>query len=195
VTIIACGALAKTVRQIAAARGWNVRVRTVPASLHNNPRHIVAAVERLATAAAQAGHRVAIAYADCGSYGGLDQLCGRLGIARLGGLHCFDIFAGRDRVRPLLEAEPGTYLLTDYLVATFRRSVLLPLGLEAHPELWPDYFGHYRRLVWLTQSGPEPGLAVQAEAIAARFGLPMAVIETGTIRLERELESLLQGAA
>ena len=154
-------------------------------------------MERLATAAAQAGHRVALAYADCGSYGGLDQVCARLGVARLGGLHCFDVFAGQDRVRAELAAEPGTYLLTDYLVATFRRSVVVPLGLEAHPELWPDYFGHYRRLVWLTQASgpPESQLVAKAEAIAARFGLPMTVVETGTARLERELESLLKDAA
>ncbi len=156
-------------------------------------------MERLATAAARAGHRVAVAFADCGSYGGLDQLCARLGIARLGGLHCFDVFAGPDRVRALLAAEPGTYLLTDYLVRTFRRSVLVPLGLETHPELWPDYFGHYRRLVWLTQEAstgdPHSGLAAQAEAIAARFGLPMTVIETGTARLEHELASLIQDPA
>ena len=140
-----------------------------------------------------------MAFADCGSYGGLDQLCARLGIARLGGLHCFDVFAGPDRVRALLAAEPGTYLLTDYLVRTFRRSVLVPLGLETHPELWPDYFGHYRRLVWLTQEAsaadPHSGLAAQAEAIAARFGLPMTVIETGTARLEHELASLIQDPA
>ena len=150
---------------------------------------------------------MALAYADCGSYGGLDQLCARLGIARLGGLHCFDVFAGPDRVAALLAAEPGTYLLTDYLVRTFRSSVLLPLGLEAHPELWPDYFGHYRRLVWLTQEasakrpgagrgdGLDTGLAAQAEAIAAMFGLPMTVIETGTTRLEHELASLLEDQA
>jgi hypothetical protein len=202
VTIIACGALAKTVRQIAAKRGWNVHVRTVPASLHNNPRHIVPSVQRLATAAARAGHHVVLAYADCGSYGGLDELCAGLGIARLGGLHCFDVFAGPDRVRSALEAEPGTYLLTDYLVATFRRSVLVPLGLEAHPDLWPDYFGHYSRLVWLTQateplglgspaSFPDPTLAAQAEAIAARFGLPLTVIATGTSRMEHELAALV----
>jgi hypothetical protein len=73
----------------------------------------------------------------------------------------------------------------------------VPLGLEAHPDLWPDYFGHYRRLAWLTQSaGPrDPALAAQAEAIAARFGLPLTVLETGTARLERELESLLGPSA
>ena len=57
------------------------------------------------------------------------------------------------------------------------------------PELWADYFGHYRRLVWLTQS-PHRRPGREAEAVAAQFGLPLTVIEAGTGRLERELESL-----
>jgi len=137
---------------------------------------------------------VVLAYADCGTYGALDKVCERLGIGRLAGLHCYDVFAGPDRVRAALEAEPGTYLLTDFLVRGFRRSVLVPLGLDRHPELWADYFGHYRRLVWFTQSA-EPGLAAQAEEVAAMFGLPLTVIDVGTSGLERELEALLAPAA
>ena len=46
-------------------------------------------------------------------------------------------------------AEPGTYVLTDFLLRSFDRSVLAELGLDRYPELWGDYFGHYRRVVWL----------------------------------------------
>jgi hypothetical protein len=161
--------------------------------LHNAPREIAPAAERLARELQAAGLRVVLAYADCGTYGELDRLCERLGLARLPGLHCYDVLAGPDRIRAALEAEPGTYLLTDFLVRSFRHSVLEPLGLDRYPELWPDYFGHYRRVVWLAQS-VEPGLAAEAEAVAARFGLPLTVLDVGTGRLERELESLLAGA-
>jgi len=82
------------------------------------------------------------------------------------------------------------YVLTDFLVRSFRRTVLAELGLDRYPQLWPDYFGHYRRLVWLAQN-PEPALAAQAQEVAAMFGLPLTVVETGTSRLERELELLL----
>jgi len=71
--------------------------------------------------------------------------------------------------------------------------VLAELGLDRHPELWPDYFGHYRRVVWLAQD-PEPGLTARAEQVAARFGLPLTVVDTGTARLERALEALVTGA-
>ncbi len=168
-------------------------VHCLPAILHNSPRDIVPAVEQLAAELAASGCRVAVAYADCGTYGELDALCDRLGLARLPGLHCYDVLAGPDRVRAALEAEPGTYLLTDFLVRSFRRSVLLPLGLDRHPELWADYFGHYRRVVWLAQS-PEHDLTAQARQVAEMFGLPLTVLPVGTSRLERELESLLAAA-
>ena len=94
----------------------------------------------------------------------------------------------------MLAAEPGTYLLTDFLVRSFRRSVLTELGLDARPELWPDYFGHYRRVVWLAQSRDQ-ALATEAAAIGAMFGLPLQVIEVGTTGLERELELLVSEPA
>jgi hypothetical protein len=188
--IIACGALGGHIRQIAARRGWDVRVDCLPAALHNKPRHIVPAAERMASELLRKGMRVVLAYADCGTYGELDRLCDRLGLARLPGLHCYDVFAGPDRVRAELESEPGTYLLTDFLVRSFQHSVLDPLGLVTHPELWSDYFGHYRRLVWFRQSA-EAGLAAQADSVAAMFGLPLTVVDVGVSRLERELESVL----
>ena len=189
--IIACGALGGHVREIAGRRGWDVQVHTLPSMLHNSPREITPAAERLAAALQEAGLRVVLAYADCGTYGELDKLCERLGLTRLPGLHCYDVFAGPDRIRAALEAEPGTYLLTDFLIRSFRHSVIVPLGLDRHPELWPDYFGHYRRVVWLAQS-PSAELADEAEAVAAMFGLPLTVTDVGTARLELELESLLQ---
>ncbi len=188
--MIACGALGAHIREIIERLGWDVDVHSLPAQLHNVPRQIAPAAERLARQLQQEGRRVVLAYADCGSYGELDRLCVRLGVSRLPGLHCYDVLAGPDRIAETLAAEPGTYLLTDFLVRSFRRSVLIPLGLESYPELWPDYFGHYRRVVWLAQS-PEPGLAAQAAAVADMFGLPLTVIEVGTSRLERELARLI----
>jgi len=191
--IIACGALGGHLREIASRRGWDVQIHCLPSMLHNSPREIAPRAEQLADQLQQNGLRVVLAYADCGTYGELDRLCERRGLARLPGLHCYDVLAGPDRIRAALEAEPGTYLLTDFLVRSFRYSVLVSLGLDRHPELWPDYFGHYRRIVWLAQS-PEPGLAGEAEAVAAMFGLPLTVMDVGIARLERELESLLSGA-
>jgi hypothetical protein len=194
VAIIACGALGAHIREIAARRGWQLELHSLPSLLHNHPERIAPEAERLARELQARGLRVALGYADCGSYGALDGLCSRLGLRRLPGLHCYDVFAGPDRLREMFEREPGTYLLTDFLVRSFRRSVLAELGLDAHPELWPDYFGHYRRLVWLAQSRDTP-LEAEAATIAAMFGLPLTVLDVGTGGLERELALLLDGAA
>ena len=190
--VIACGALGAHLREIVARRGFPAQVRCLPALLHNRPGRIAGHAERLAVAGLARGQRVAIAYADCGTYGALDELCARLGLRRLPGLHCYDVLAGPGRIRAEFEAEPGTYVLTDFLVRSFERTVLAELGLDRYPELWGDYFGHYRRVVWLAQDRG-PALEAGARRVAARFGLPLTVVETGTGRLERALAALLAG--
>jgi hypothetical protein len=134
-----------------------------------------------------------MAYADCGTYGKLDDFCATNNIPRLPGLHCYDLYAGEKVIAKLLEEEPGTYLLTDYLVRTFDRTVLTSLGLDKHPELWPDYFGHYRRVVWLAQE-PTPELEAEATRIANLFGLPLTRVTTGLAGLESALATLLEGS-
>jgi hypothetical protein len=192
--VIACGALGAHLREIIARRGWRVELHCLPALLHNRPGQITPYAERIARRALASGRRVAVAYADCGTYGALDEMCARLGLRRLPGLHCYDVLAGPSRVRALFDAEPGTYVLTDYLVRSFQRTVVAGLGLDRYPELWPDYFGHYRRVVWLAQDR-SAALQAQAEQVAALFGLPLTVVETGTSRLERELAGLVGGVA
>jgi hypothetical protein len=191
--IVACGALAGHVHQIVARRGWPAAVRSLPAILHNRPQKITLWAERAVVSALDSGRTVALAYADCGTYGALDELCARYSVRRLPGLHCYDVFAGASRVAAMFEAEPGTYVLTDFLLRSFDRSVLAELGLDRYPELWPDYFGHYKRLVWLAQ---EPSLALEAEAerVAAMFGLPLTRVEVGVSRLEQALASLVREA-
>jgi hypothetical protein len=191
--VIACGALGTPIREIIERRGWPVELHFLPSLLHNRPERITPAAEEIALAAQARGLRVALAYADCGTYGALDELCSRLGLRRLAGLHCYDVFAGPSQVQALLHAEPGTYVLTDFLVRGFRRSVVAELGLDRHPELWADYFGHYRRVVWLAQDRTAD-LEEAAADVAAMFGLPLTVIDTGTGGLERELQRLVAGS-
>jgi hypothetical protein len=163
-------------------------VHPVSAALHNHPAMIPAAVQE----AGLTGEAI-VAYADCGTYGKLDALAGRFGSRRLPGLHCYDVLAGAEMIRELFHVEPGTYLLTDYLLRTFDHTVLASLGLDKRPELWPDYFGHYTRLAWLAQQ-PTSELEAEAERVAALFGLPLTRIETGLGRLEAAIAALIERA-
>ncbi|WP_245642950.1 DUF1638 domain-containing protein [Piscicoccus intestinalis] len=190
VALVACGALAQPAADIARARGWALDVHPLPPLLHNAPRRIAAEVERLVDELAARYDRIAVGYADCGTYGALDEVCERRGLRRLPGLHCYDLFAGADTMAATFEAEPGTYVLTDFLVASFDRTVWRELGLDRYPQLHEDYFGHYTRCVWLAQE-PTPELRAGAQRAADRLGLPLQVVPTGTGRLATALADLV----
>jgi hypothetical protein len=191
VEVVACGALAAHIREIAARRGWQITVHPLSAALHNRPQRISGDAERAITAARSAGAKAVLAYADCGTYGALDDLATKTGVSRLPGLHCYDLYAGQAQLEQLFAEEPGTYLLTDYLIKSFDRAVIKPLGLDRHPDLWTDYFGNYTRLVWLAQRAT-PELEEAATRIASQFNLPLTRIDTGTMRLEAALAPLIE---
>jgi hypothetical protein len=173
-----------------AEHGWPIDVHPLPPLLHNHPERIAAEVDRLAADLEQSYPKVAVGYADCGTYGALDEVCERRGLPRLAGLHCYDVFGGADRLRSMFESEPGTYVLTDFLVRSFDRTVVAELGLDRHPELRDDYFAHYTRMVWLAQQ-PDDELRALAERAAGRIGLPLTVVETGHTGLARALADVL----
>jgi hypothetical protein len=193
VALVACGAIAQPCAEVVERNGWHVDVHPLPPLLHNQPQLIAGQVEALVTSLRASYDVVAVGYADCGTYGALDELCTRLGVRRLEGLHCYDMYAGASRIEQFFTEQPGTYLLTDFLVRSFARTVLEELGLDRRPELRDAYFGNYKRVVWLAQK-PTDELLLLAEEAGSILGLPLSVVETGHGGLERALADLLSDA-
>jgi hypothetical protein len=193
VALVACGALAQPAASIAAAAGWPLDVHPLPPLLHNSPREIAPQVRTLVERLTPSYQRVVVGYADCGTYGALDDVCAELGVTRMDGLHCYDVYAGSATVERLMTEEPGTYLLTDFLVRSFARTVEQELGLDRWPELRDDYFSHYRRVVWLAQRPDDAELRSLAEDAAGRIGLPLEVLPTGESGLADALARLVSG--
>lgn len=169
--VIACGALAREMLDLVSLNSLDwVDVECLPATLHNTPDLIPAAVEERLAAAAERYRRVFVGYADCGTGGLLDRVLETRGIERLPGAHCYEFYATGPGFAALHDQEPGTFYLTDFLVRHFDRLVWNGLGLDRWPHLRDDYFGNYRRLVYLSQV-ESPQLAKEARSAADRLGL------------------------
>jgi hypothetical protein len=171
--VIACGALAADLRAVLAAGGLTLRVEVVylPAHLHNRPERLIPELGPRIAEARRRQRPVFVAYADCGTGGQLDALLAQYpGVQRLPGAHCYEAFAGGALLAELNQAEPGTFYLTDFLVKHFDALVWSGLGLDRHPELRDAYFGHYRRVVYLSQAA-DTRLIALAERAAAMLGL------------------------
>ncbi|MEX2318762.1 MAG: DUF1638 domain-containing protein, partial [Bauldia sp.] len=188
-TILACGALARELTAIVAKNGLaGVRIACLPAKLHNRPQLIPELVRRKIHRLREAGSKIFVAYADCGTGGELDRVLAEENVERLPGAHCYAFYAGLAAFDALHDEEPGTFYLTDYLTRHFDTLMVKGLGLDRHPELFDDYFRNYRRLVYLRQSR-EPDLRPRAEKAAAFLKLPLVVRDTGYGLLESEVRT------
>jgi hypothetical protein len=112
------------------------------------------------------------------------------GVKRLGGNHCYDIFAGAKKIEEIMESDAGTYFLTDFLAKSFHRSVMVELGLDKRPELRDDYFKNYSRVIWLAQV-PSKELEELATQAAASIGLPLEIQNVGYGQLAQQVKELL----
>jgi hypothetical protein len=171
VLIIACGALARELGDVlkTSRLDW-VDIECLPAVLHNTPKLITDAVRERLDRASGRYDKIFVGYADCGTGGMLDRLLEERGIERLPGAHCYEFFAGANRFAELHEEDPATFYLTDFLVKHFDRLVWQGLGLDRWPQLRDDYFGNYRRVIYLSQVSSDV-LVPKAMEAAARLGL------------------------
>lgn len=181
VLLIACGALAREISWVIKQNNWrHMELTCLPADLHNRPQQIPGAMREKIRAAKQSAKFSGIfaIYGDCGTGGRLDAVLAEEGVERLPGAHCYEFFTGPERFAEMVEEELGTFYLTDYLARHFDRLIFRGLGLDRFPHLRDDYFGHYKRLVYLAQTDCAE-LRDKARAAAARIGLAYEYRPTG----------------
>lgn len=192
--LIVCGALGREVSQLIQHHGWDAEVIGIPAIDHVFPERIAPHVEERIRALREKYERLVVVFGDCGSRGALDELLARYPeIERIEGPHCYEMYAGDD-FAALMEEEPGTFFLTDFMVRTFQGLILKSMGLDRYPELKSEYFRNYKRAVYLTQND-SPRYRQKAQEIAAYLGLPLEIRPTGWGELENRLQLRLEDTA
>lgn len=193
--MIACGALGRELDAIKRAHGWrHLRIKCLDARLHNRPAAIPERLRQEIRRSRGRHRRIFVAYADCGTWGGIDRvLAEEGGIERLPGAHCYQFFAGPQRFEQLCEEEPGTFFLTDFLTRSFRRLVVEALQLDRRPELIQAFFGNYRRVVYLSQS-QDAQLLAEARQAAHFLGLDFRHVHVGCAALNARLQAQLRSS-
>jgi hypothetical protein len=188
VLLIACGALAREIVDLAEINGWSsFDIQCLPAKWHNTPQMIVPGVAKLIDENRGRYERMYVLYGDCGTGGQLDSLLEREGVERIAGPHCYAFFSGNAAFAERHDQDMTAFFLTDYLVRQFDKLIWQGLGLDRHPELLSDYFGNYEKLIYLAQY-EDLDLQAKAEAAAHQLGLRYEYRFTGYGELADELQ-------
>jgi len=189
--LIICGALGREVTDIINKHGWDAEVIGIPAVDHVFPERIAPHVEGRISALREQYERLIVVFGDCGSKGALDDALSRYDdIERIAGPHCYEMYGG-ELYNELMAEEPGTYILTDFMVRTFQGLIIKSMGLDRYPELRETYFRNYKRVVYLAQTD-DPDYRAKAQEIGEYLGLPLEIRQTGYGLLETRLIELME---
>jgi Protein of unknown function (DUF1638) len=187
VLLIACGALAREIIDLIERNNWTAfDIECLPAKWHNTPQFIVPAMREKIFAAKSRYEKIFVLYGDCGTGGQLDALLQEQGVERLDGPHCYAFYTGNPAFAAKADDDMTVFYLTDYIARQFDKLIWEGLGLDRHPELLPDYFKHYTKVVYLAQTR-DAELEQKAETAAQKLGLAYEYRFTGYGELETEL--------
>ena len=190
-TILGCGALARElVDLIKQFPEGQVKLTCLPASWHNTPEKIVPGLAQKIKKLKKQNRQILVAYGDCGTGGDIDVLLEKEQVSRIAGPHCYEMYMGKSQFDAEMEAELGTFFVTDYMVRHFERIVMKGMGLRAHPQLRDMYFQHYTRFLYLAQIQDDK-LKAKAALCAAELDLRFEYKYTGY----GEFTSFLKDAA
>ncbi len=188
VLVIACGMIAREVLAVKERLGLDhIELTCLPAEFHFHPDRIAPAMDAaIVKAKAEGFGQIFAGYADCGTGGLLDRVLEAHGVRRIDGPHCFAFYQGMAAFEAIADDDMPSFYMTDFLCRQFDAFFIRPLGLDRHPELAKDYFGHYETLVYLAQT-EDPALEEVARDAASMLGLRYEKRLTGYGDLEPAL--------
>ena len=176
---ICCSTTAREILAITNANGLDyMKVKSLPASLHNTMQFIPKRVRKKIKANRNEYERILALYSDCGTGGRLQNVLDEEGVEGIGGAHCYQMYAGSNAFATITRDEIGCFFLTDYLTQHFDRLVIQGLGLDKHPELRDSYFANYKKVVYLAQRD-DPKLRDLAALAANQLELDLEIRQTG----------------
>jgi Protein of unknown function (DUF1638) len=190
ILLLACGALAREIVDVIDGNKFaGFDIQCLPAKWHNTPQFIVPALREKIRANKANYENIFVLYGDCGTGGRLDAMLVEEGVERIQGPHCYAFYSGNAAFAARGDEDMRCFYLTDYLARHFDKLMWQGLGLDKHPELLPDYFQHYEKVVYLAQVR-DPDLERKAEAAAVKLGLQYEYRFTGYGELQSNLKSL-----
>ena len=186
--IIACGALGREIATL--LRNYPdlpISVTCLPPNLHNQPKLIPGKIQAAIRSARPKFDHIFVAYADCGTSGGLDVVLREEGVERLPGAHCYEVFGGTALFETDRTSAVGAFFLTDFLARHFDRLVYKGLGLDRYPDLIDTYFGRYTKVLYLSQTRNDD-LFEKAQQAALRLRLDFEHTHTGYAGLAEAIQ-------
>jgi hypothetical protein len=187
---IACAALGREVKAIIKKHGWHADFQAIDAKLHLRPKKIGPAVEARLKKTKDRYERHIVVYGHCGAFD-LDGILAKYGAVRPLGPHCYEQYGGQ-HFAEALRAEPGTFILTDFLIRAWKKFVIQGLKIDKHPKLKDLLFHQYRRLLYYSQEENEE-LIAKAQEIADWLDVPLEIKHVEYGDLERRLVAIMAG--
>ena len=187
---IACAALGREVKAIIKKYGWNADFQAIDAKLHLRPEKIGPAVEARLEKTKDQYERHIVVYGHCGAFD-LDGILEKHGAVRPLGPHCYEQYGGQQFAEAMQE-EPGTFILTDFLIRAWDKFVVKGLKMDKHPQLKEIMFYQYRRVLYFSQE-EDQALIEKAQEIAGWLELPLEVRHVAYGDLERRLVAIMHG--
>ena len=186
---IACAALGREVKAIIKKHGWNADFEAIDAKLHLYPNKIGPAVEERLKKSEGKYERRVVVYGHCGAFD-LDGILEKHGAVRPLGPHCYEMYGGQ-HFADVLDEEPGTFILTDFLIHAWDKFVVQGLKIDKYPQLKELMFENYRQLLYYSQE-EDDALIAKAQEIADWLKLPLVVEHVEYGDLERRLVAIME---